>query len=134
MKTTVSYKKGHKVKLEMDVEFAAQFQNLLLYYIATAKDPKLVIEGYKKITDIINNKADIQLDDFETYLYCITALCQNIKKAALEQGAAEEIEVPDEVAEKSKLVAQLIFENKDENKEKVDKLYSELLDHFNTSS
>ena len=63
MKTTVSYKKGHKVKLEMDVEFAAQFQNLLLYYIATAKDPKLVIEGYKKITDIINNLYKLNKDD-----------------------------------------------------------------------
>lgn len=133
-KTSVSYIKGKTVTLEMDVEFASLFQNFLLYFITSAKDPNEVIEGYKKFEAVVKNEPDVQLTEFQSYLYCLTALCQNIKNSALEQGAAKEIEIPDDVAEQSKNVAQMILKGKDANQEELASQYKDLLDKINKLS
>jgi len=133
-KTSVSYIKGKTVTLEIDVEFASLFQNFLLYFITTAKDPNDVIEGYKKFEAVVKNEPDVQLTEFQSYLYCLTALCQNIKNSALEQGAAKEIEIPDDVAEQSKNVAQMILKGKDANQEELNAQYKDLLEKINKLS
>ena len=133
-KTSVSYIKGKTVTLEMDVEFASLFQNFLLYFITSAKDPNDVIEGYKKFEAVVNNDPNVQLTEFQSYLYCLTALCQNIKNSALEQGAAKEIEIPEDVAEQSKNVAQMILKGKDANQEELSAQYKDLLDKINKLS
>jgi len=133
-KTSVSYIKGKTVTLEMDVEFASLFQNFLLYFITSAKDPNEVIEGYKKFEAVVKNEPDVQLTEFQSYLYCLTALCQNIKNSALEQGAAKEIEIPEDVAEQSKNVAQMILKGKDANQEELASQYKDLLDKINKLS
>ena len=133
-KTSVSYIKGKTVTLEMDVEFASLFQNFLLYFITSAKDTNEVIEGYKKFEAVVKNEPDVQLTEFQSYLYCLTALCQNIKNSALEQGAAKEIEIPEDVAEQSKNVAQMILKGKDANQEELASQYKDLLDKINKLS
>lgn len=133
-KTSVSYIKGKTVTLEMDVEFASLFQNFLLYFITTAKDPNEVIEGYKKFEAVVKNDPDVKLTEFQSYLYCLTALCQNIKNAALEQGSAKEVEIPEDVAEQSKNVAQMILKGKDANQEELASQYKDLLDKINKLS
>ena len=133
-KTTVSYIKGKTVNLEIDVEFASLFQNFLLYHITNAEDPNSVIEAYKKFEAVANNDPDVQLNEYESYLYCLTALCQNIKKSALEQGAAKEVDVPEDVAQDSLKVAQMILSgNKVDDKELKDK-YEDLLKKMNKLS
>jgi hypothetical protein len=133
-KTSISYIKGKTINLEIDVEFASIFQNFLLYFITTAEDPNHVIEGYKKFEAVVNNDPDVQLTEFQSYLYCLTALCQNIKNSALEQGAAKEIEIPEEVAEQSKNVAQMILKGKNANQEELAEQYKDLLNKINKLS
>jgi hypothetical protein len=107
-KTSVSYIKGKTINLEIDVEFASLFQNFLLQYITSAKDHQEVIDGYKKFEKILNGE-DIPLTEYQTYLYALTALCQNIQKTALEQGAAKNIEMPEDIVNESKDLAKQIM-------------------------
>tara|TARA_Y100000592_G_scaffold25454_2_gene40094 strand:- start:816 stop:1223 length:408 start_codon:yes stop_codon:yes gene_type:complete len=129
-KTSVSYIAGKKITLELDSTFASLFQNLLLYFITTASDPNEVLDGYKKFKSVAENDPNVELTEYQSYLYCLTALCQNIKNSALEQGSAKEIEIPEHIVKESKSVAELLLNknesNIDEINDRYKKLYEEL--------
>lgn len=134
MKKSVKYLDGKTVTIEVDVKFATLFENFLLYYISNADDTNDVIAAYKKIENIVNKTDDVKLTEFETYLYCLTALCQNLKRSAIDQGSAIEFEIPDEVAAKSKEVASMILKNQGKNSDELKELYNDLLNDFNKLS
>ena len=131
MKKSVKYLDGKTVTIEVDVKFATLFENFLLYYISNADDSNDVITAYKKIESIVKKTGDVKLTEFETYLYCLTALCQNLKRSAIEQDVAIEFEIPDEVAAKSKQVASMILKNQGKNSDELKSLYNDLLNDFN---
>jgi len=134
MKKSVKYLDGKTVTIEVDVKFATLFENFLLYYISNADDSNDVIAAYKKIENIVNKTDDVKLSEYETYLYCLTALCQNLKRSAIDQGSAIEFEIPDEVAAKSKEVASMILKNQGKNSDELKELYNDLLNDFNKLS
>ncbi len=130
-KTTVSFIKGKTITLEIDADFGSVFQNFLLNYITSAKNPNDVIDGYKKIEQILEGQ-DVQFTEYESYLYALTALCQNIQKCALEQGAAKKIKMPPEIVQQSKELAETIM--KGETVDDLQQKFKDLSDKINSLS
>ncbi len=127
-KTIVNFIKGKTITLEIDADFANLFQNFLLSYITSAKNPNDVVNGYKKIEQILKGQ-DVQFTEYESYLYALTALSQNMQKCALEQGVAKKVEMPAEIVQQSKQLAETIM--KGEVADDIQQQFKELSEKIN---